>query len=156
MLMSPSLSAKLQTLLRITEMTFNFKFHSTAETMQFILVPSIWDLQRLNQLELSLILDRNTWPLPVFFATMRRPAIINSRNMTHSQAVLSKETRLIRDARPWPMTCTSLSQTRSFPRLPQSLPMDLLSFKVSYGRITLPSSHLRAKIKSLQTNLRLI
>ena len=140
-LMLLSLSVKLLMLLRITETICNFRFHLIVETMQFIWVPSTWDLQSVNQQESSSILDQSTWPSLVCFAMTRQLATTNLRSMTLFPAASSKEIKPTRDARPWLMICTSLSQTRFFPRLHPSSPTDLPSSKVSYGKITLASSH---------------
>ena len=103
-------------------------------------VPSTLVLLSLNPLELSLILDLSIWLLPQFCVMTRLLETTNSRNTTLFPEVLSKETKLIRDARPWPSICTSLRPKRSYPRLPPSWPMDLPSFKVSFGKITLAFS----------------
>ena len=139
--MSLNLSAKLPMLPRITRMTYNSRSPSTVEMMQFISVPFIWDLQTPSQRESCSILDRNTWPLPVFFAMMRLLAITNSRNTIHFQEDSFKEIKPTRDARPWLMICTSLSQIKSSRKPLPNSHMDQPSSKVSYGRITLASNH---------------
>lgn len=139
-LMSPSSSARSPMLLRITEMTSSSRSHLTVETMLSISVPSIWVPHRVNQPESFSIPDRSTWQSPVFFATMRPLATTSSRNTTHSQAVSFKGIKLTRGVRQWLTTCTSLTPTRSCQRPPRSLPMDLPSSRVSYGRTTLASN----------------
>ena len=97
---------------RTTEMISNFRFHSTAKTMQSISVLFTWDLQRVNQLESSLIPVVNTLPLLVFFVMTRLQEITNSRNMTHFPEVSFKEIKCIRDARLWLMICINLTLIR--------------------------------------------
>jgi hypothetical protein len=134
-------SVKSPTLLRITEMTCNFKFHLIAEMMQYISVQCIWDRQPRRKLVLFSIPDQSTLPSPVCFVTMRPLVTTSLRNMTHYPADLCKETRRIRDARQWLTICTSLSQIKSSPRLHPNLHMDQPSFKVSSGKIILAFSH---------------
>ena len=139
--MSHSSSAKLPMLLRTIEMTFSFRSHLIAETMQFTSVQSIWVPQILRKLALCSILDRNTWPSLVYFVMMRQQETTSSRSMIHCLVVSSKETKPTRDARLWLTICTSPSQTRFCQRPHLNLPTDQPSSKVSYGRITLASSH---------------
>ena len=140
---------------KTTGTIFNFRFHLTAETMPFISVLSIWDLPILNQLELCSILDQSISLSHLFFAMTRLPATTSSKSTTHCPEVLFKETKPIRDARPWLTTCTSLTPIRSFPRLHPSLLMDLLNFKVSYGRTIHASSHSRPSKRQTQISSKL-
>ena len=140
-LMLLSSSAKLLMLLRTIKMTFSFRFLLIVEMMPSISVPYTWDHQIPNQLESFSIQDQSIWLLPVFFVMMRLLATTSLRSMTHYQEDSSKEIKLTRDARPWLTICTSLSLTRFFLRLHPSSLTDLLSSKVSYGKIILASSH---------------
>lgn len=136
----PSLSVRLLTHPRTIEMTSNFRFLLIAEMMQFILVPSIWDLLQVNQQEWSSILDRNIWLLPVFSVMTKQQEITNLRSMILFRVVLSRETRFIRDVKLWLMTCTSLIPIRYCLKLRRNSLMDPLSSRDSYGKITLASS----------------
>ena len=144
-LMLLSLSVKLLMLLRITETTCNFRFHLIVEMMQFILVPSTWDLQWVNQQESYSILDQSTWLSQVYFAMMRLQETTNSKSTIPSLEDLCRETRPIRGVRPWLTICTSQNQTKSCLKLHQSWLMDPLSCRDSYGRITLAFNLWRVK-----------
>jgi len=57
------------------------------------------------------------------------------RSLTLHRKHLLRETKNLKDARPWLMTCRSLTLKRSFQRLHPSSLMDLQSSKASSGRI---------------------
>lgn len=153
--MSLSWSARSPMPPKTTEMTFSCRFLLIAETMPFISVLSTWDLQILNQQELFSIPVRSISLSPLFFAMMRLPATTSSKSTTHCPEASFKETKPTRDARPWLTTCTSLTPIKSFLRPHQSSLTDPLSFKVSYGRITLASSHLKPPKSRLQSSSKL-
>jgi len=125
----------------IIKTIYNFKFHLIAEMMLYILVQYGWDLQFLNQLELYLIQDLNISQLLQFYVMMRQLETINLRNTTHFKEDSYKETKPTEDAKPWPMTCTNLTQTKFCQRQVQNLPMAQLNFRASSGKTT-PASNL--------------
>jgi len=139
--MPPSSSARSPMPQKTIEMTFSFRSHSIVEMMPFILVPSIWDLQQVNQQESFSILDLSIWPSLVCFVTMRLLATTSSKSTIHCPEASCRGTKLTRDVRQWLTTCINQNQTKFCQRHHPSLPMDPLSYKVSYGRIILASSH---------------
>jgi len=72
---------------------------------------------------------------------MKLQEISNSRNTIHFKEVSYREINNIKDAKQWLTICTNPILTKSYPRLPLSLPMDLLSSKVSSGKTILVFNH---------------
>lgn len=65
---------------------------------------------------------------------MRHLVNIDLRNLTLNHKHSLKETKNLSDARPWHMTCRSLTLKRSFQRLLRSSHTDLPSFRALSGR----------------------
>lgn len=119
--------------------------------MPFTSEQCTWALHRVNQQELSSIQVLSTSPSLVSSVMMRQLATINSRNTIPSQEVSFKETKCIKDVRPWHTTCTNLILIRYFQKHHPSLHMVQQNFKVSYGKIILAFNHSK-KILTMQFN----
>jgi len=132
---------KSQTLPRTIHKTFNCKYHLVAETTLFIWVPSTWDLQKVNQLKLYLILAPNTWPSPLRYVMTRPPETSSLRSMIHYPVPLSKGINWTKDAKPKLTTCTNPIPIRSCQKPHQSWHMVPLSFRVSSGKTTPAFNH---------------
>lgn len=109
--------------------------------MRYIWVLSIWDLQTVNQLRLSLTQVVNTSLLPVLFATIKLPVTSNLRNTILSLDLSSKEINLMIGARLSLTICINQILIKFYLKLPPSLLTDLPNYKDSSGKITLASSH---------------
>lgn len=72
---------------------------------------------------------------------MKPQEISNSRNTILFKVVSYREINNIKDVKPWLTICINLILTKSCPKLPLNSPMDLLSFKVSFGKITPVFNH---------------
>ena len=128
---------------KITRMIYNCRFHFKVKMMLYTQELYSWDHQQVSLLELSLIQALSTWPLLLYFVTMKQLEITNSRSMTHYPVDLQQEIKCIRDVKQWLTTCINLTQIKYSQRpLPSSL-MDQPSFKDSSGKIILAYSRLR-------------
>ena len=85
-------------------------------------------------------------PSPVVFVMMRLQVNIGSRSSIQIHNHSLKEIKNQRDARLWLMICKSLSLKRFCLRLHQSWLMDLLNYRVSFGKITPVFNHLMRKL----------
>lgn len=139
--MKSNLSLKLLTPLKIIKTIYNCKSHLHLEMMPFIWELCTWDLQRVSQPELYLILVLNIWPLLLHFATTKPQEILSSRSTIPFQVLLSRETNWMKDARLKLMTWKSQIPTRFFLKHLPSWPTALLNCKGSFGKIMPASSH---------------
>ena len=137
----------MQTCQRIIRMTSNFRCHCKAKMMLFILELSLWDLQQVNQPELSSTQVLNTWPSHQSFVMMRQPETISLKNMIHCQVVLLQEIKCTRDVKQWLMTCINPTQIKYCQRPLQNLHMVQPNFKVSSGKTIHAFNHWREALR---------
>ena len=76
---------------------------------------------------------------------MKPQEISNLRNMIHFKVVSFKGTNNIKDAKLWLTICINPILTKSCLRLHPNSPMDLLNFRVSFGKIIPVFNHLKIK-----------
>jgi len=146
--MKSSLFLKLLMPQKITRTIYSYKFHLLQEMMLYIWVPCIWDLQRVNQPELCLILDQNTLLSHLLSVMTKHQVTSSSRSTTRYQVPSFKETNWMKDARLRHMIWKNLIPIRFFQKPLQNWPMDLLNCKDSFGKTMPVSSHWKAPLLS--------